>query len=300
MQRRMPLLATACTTLLLTTGVAAASAAVTADSPAAVAPGHYTGTIADGADWIADVPADWNGTLILFSHGFGPTVAADAPSAASQAELLSQGYALAGSSYDPNGSWWALDTAEGDQFATLAAVEHLLGGRPHRVIAMGESMGGLINSQIAEDGAGRVDAALDVCGLVGGGVNLNNYQLNAEYAMSLLLPGASGVQLRDFASTTDASRHKPCGAWIDQPSSASAWVILACIVVRSVDRPAPPRAHGAPEPAHSPSSLRSHGNLARVAAWEIAACGAKPSKPWKPPGHTCSSATPPACQIRLA
>ena len=205
MQRRMPLLAIACTTLLLTTGVSAASAAAIANSPAALAPGHYAGTIADGSTWIADVPADWNGTLILFSHGFGPTVAADAPSAASQAELLAQGYALAGSSYDPNGSWWALDTAEGDQFATLAAVEHLLGGRPHRVIAMGESMGGLINSQIAEDGAGRVDAALDICGLVGGGVNLNNYQLNAEYAMTLLLPGASGVQLRDFANTTDAT-----------------------------------------------------------------------------------------------
>ena len=217
MQRRMTVLAAAAsTTLLLTSGVSAASAstgapagATSADSGsgyrADVAPGHYSGTIADGANWIADVPADWNGTLILFSHGFGPLTAADAPSAASQAELLAQGYALTGSSYDPNGSWWALDTAASDQFATLAAVEHLLGGKPHRVISMGESMGGLINSQIAESGAGRVDAALDVCGLVGGGVNLNNYQLNAEYAMTLLLPGASEIQLRDYATAADAS-----------------------------------------------------------------------------------------------
>ena len=29
--------------------------------------------------WIADVPANWNGTLLLYSHGFGPLTAADAP-----------------------------------------------------------------------------------------------------------------------------------------------------------------------------------------------------------------------------
>lgn len=197
MQRRIPALtAAACTTVLLTAVIPAASAF----GAAAVGPGHYTGTIGDGATWIADVPANWNGTLILFSHGFGPTVAADAPSSASQTALLNQGYALAGSSYDPSGSWWALDTAESDQFATLAAVEQLLGGRPHRVISMGESMGGLINSQVAEDGAGRVDAALDLCGLVAGGVDLNNYQLNAEYAITKLIPGASGVQIRDYSS----------------------------------------------------------------------------------------------------
>jgi len=200
MQRRMSVLTAACTTLLLTATIPAASAGT-----GSVAPGHYTGTIADGATWIADVPAHWNGTLILFSHGFGPTTAADAPNDASESALLGQGYALAGSSYDPSGSWWALDTAESDQFGTLAAVEQLLGGRPHRVISMGESMGGLINSQIAEDAAGRVNAALNLCGLVGGGVNLNNYQLNAEYAITKLIPGASGVQIRDYASPADGT-----------------------------------------------------------------------------------------------
>ncbi|HXR70879.1 MAG TPA: alpha/beta hydrolase [Actinocrinis sp.] len=198
MQRRMPALFTSlCITLA--TGAGAASAAV---SPAAAPASHYTGTLADGATWIADTPAHWNGTLVLFSHGFGPPTAADAPSQASADALLSQGYALAGSSYDPNGSWWALASAERDQFATLTAVEQLL-GRPTRVLSVGESMGGLINSQIVQDGAGRINAALNLCGLVGGGVNLNNYQLNAEYAITKLLPGASGIPIRDYA-TPDA------------------------------------------------------------------------------------------------
>ena len=61
-------------------------------------------------------------------------------------------------------------------------------------------MGGLINSLIDQESYGRVQGAVTFCGLVAGGVDLNNYQLNAEYAMTELLPGAAGVQIRDFAS----------------------------------------------------------------------------------------------------
>src|SRR5260221_13853541 len=98
MQRRSLVL----TTALCTTLVVAAAAAGTADA-APPAPGHYTGTLADGATWIAATPANWNGTLLLFSHGFGPTTAADATSTASANALLAQAYALAGPSYDPTG-----------------------------------------------------------------------------------------------------------------------------------------------------------------------------------------------------
>src|SRR5437763_1782951 len=72
-----------------------ATAAHAAATESASAAGHLTGTLPDGATWIADVPANWNGTLLLFSHGFGPTTAADAPSDGSAATLLAEGYALA-------------------------------------------------------------------------------------------------------------------------------------------------------------------------------------------------------------
>jgi len=199
MQRRMFAL-TGLTCALVTGGVAPAAGAVH-HSPV---PGHYSGTLADGATWVADVPATWNGTLLLFSHGFGPTIAQDAPTADSATALLAQGYALAGSSYDPNGSWWALDSAETDQFATLGAFAATL-AKPRRTIAVGESMGGLINSQLAQDGAGRINGAVGFCGLVAGGVDLNDYQLNAEYALTALLPGGAGIQVRDFATPTDGT-----------------------------------------------------------------------------------------------
>jgi hypothetical protein len=106
---------------------------------ASAATTSYSGTLADSAQWIAQVPADWNGTVMLYSHGFGPLTAADAPSPGSAAQLLAQGYALVGSSYDVNGSWWALDTAVSDQFGSLAAFLQASGLHPRRTLAVGTS-----------------------------------------------------------------------------------------------------------------------------------------------------------------
>ena len=52
---------------------------------------HLTGTTSDGSQWIADVPSPWNGTVLLYSHGFGPLVAADAPDPITQQDLLERG-----------------------------------------------------------------------------------------------------------------------------------------------------------------------------------------------------------------
>ncbi len=162
---------------------------------------HYTGTLADGAIWIADVPTPWNGTVLLYSHGFGPLVAADSPDPVTQQALLDRGYALAGSSYDPNGSWWALDSALTDQFQTLTTVKALLPRSPRHVIAFGTSMGGLISELEDEHSNGRLDASLTTCGIVAGGLNLNNYQLDGEYAMTQLVnPTQQNIQLVNFPS----------------------------------------------------------------------------------------------------
>jgi hypothetical protein len=189
-----------CSALLAAVSLLCAPAAARAETTE-----HYTGTLADGTTWIADVPSDWNGTLLLYSHGFGDLTAADAPDPTTAAALLARGYALAGSSYDPNGSLWALDTAVRDQFGSLAAVEStVLPDKPEHVIAVGTSMGGLISALEAQNGAGRIDGALTTCGIVAGAINLNNYQLDGEYALAqLLLPGQN-VPLVDFSSGDEA------------------------------------------------------------------------------------------------
>ncbi len=186
---------------LAAAGVIALLAAVPAAG--ATSSGSYSGTTPDGSTWIADIPSSWNGTVLLYSHGFGPLVAADAPDPVTKQALLARGYALAGSSYDPSGSWWALDTALTDQFQTLSDVEALLPSAPRHVIAVGTSMGGLISSLEDEHSDGRLDGALTTCGIVAGAVNLNNYQLDGEYTMSQLLAPGEPIKLVHFSGPGD-------------------------------------------------------------------------------------------------
>jgi len=170
-------------------------------SPASASTAHFSGTLADGATWIADVPSNWNGVLLAYSHGFGPPLPANAPPAAKNA-LLDRGFALAGSSYDPNGSWWALQSAVRDQFETIdAVVSTALPHESDHVLAVGESMGGLISALEAEQGAGRIDGALTTCGILGGAIHLNNYQLDATHTIAtLLVPSGQAPKLYGFAN----------------------------------------------------------------------------------------------------
>ncbi|HEY7487799.1 MAG TPA: hypothetical protein VH912_25325 [Streptosporangiaceae bacterium] len=185
---------------LAAAAVLTTSLSITPATSADAASGHFTGTLADGSTWLADVPAQWNGTLLLYSHGFGPLTAQDAPSPAVGAALLARGYALAGSSYAP-GSLWALGSAVDDQLGTAEAVRGII-GRPRHTIAFGTSMGGLISALLGE--TGRVDGALTTCGIVAGGADLNNYQLDAEYALTALLAPGEAIRLTGYA-TPDAA-----------------------------------------------------------------------------------------------
>jgi hypothetical protein len=189
--------------------VAAAVVVAAAMSPAVAAQAAgpstaYTGMLPDGASWVADVPGTWNGTLILYSHGYGPLTAQDAPDPATRQDLLESGYALVGSSYS-GPSWWALKSAVDDQFAALRALETTI-GRPRRTIGWGTSMGGLVSALESQEARGRIDGTLTTCGLVAGALNLNDYQLDAEYAVAHLLSARpiKLVRYRNDAEAADA------------------------------------------------------------------------------------------------
>ncbi|MFF9774860.1 alpha/beta hydrolase [Streptomyces sp. NPDC013978] len=196
----------ALTALAATVVLSLTGASVSTATPAAAAPAveRLTGTLPDGAAWIADVPENWNGTLIVFSHGFGATTPQNAPREAVRLRLLEEGYALTGSSYDVSETLWALESAARDQVATVAAVTERI-GEPVRTLSIGQSMGGLVNAQLARSGAGGIDGALGLCGLVAGANDLHTYQLDAEYTIArLLLPGTP-VKLVDFASEAEGA-----------------------------------------------------------------------------------------------
>ena len=189
-----------CLAAALAISFAAVSPAA-ADEPSG--PRHVEGTVDDGATaWVADVPADWNGTVLLYSHGYRPSFAGipqtaqDAPDDATRQALLDRGYALVGSSFERSG--WTLDTAAEDQLQTLDAFRAAVGD-PARVLAVGTSMGGLVTAQLAERPGAPIDGAVPTCGLVHGGVDLLNYQLDGAHAIAqLLVPAGTPVRLADY------------------------------------------------------------------------------------------------------
>lgn len=191
------------TTLVM---AAAPAGAAVAQLPAATVTEETVtgGTLASGAQWAAEVPADWNGAVVLYSHGFRPgpaNPAWDAGFEPTADALKDRGYAVASSSYASAG--WALETAVDDQLGTLEAFSEEV-GTPRRTIAFGTSMGGLVSSLIAEVPDSGVDGVVSTCGLLGGGVNLNNYQLDGLHALAqLLLPGQE-VQLTGFRSGAES------------------------------------------------------------------------------------------------
>src|SRR4029077_17206750 len=101
--------------------LAIACALIASAVPAGAPGGTETGAI-DGANFVIEMPSvSWNGTLVLYSHGYvtpgSPLVARDAGDRATAGWLLANGYAIAGSSYSQNG--WALQEGFHDQIALL-------------------------------------------------------------------------------------------------------------------------------------------------------------------------------------
>src|SRR6267378_1061880 len=161
-----------------------------------------TGTLADGATYLIEVPANWNGTLFLYSHGYvvpgNANPAQDVGDPFTRFFMLSNGYALAGSSYATTG--WAIHEALPDQIAVLEVFEKIF-EHPKRTLAWGHSLGGIITAGLIQRNPRRFDAALPMCGVLSGGVATWNTALDGAFAFKTLL-GGSGLQLVNITDPT--------------------------------------------------------------------------------------------------
>lgn len=180
---------------LCAAAIAALGLALLPAGASAVTITTYTGTTTEASGLVSsykiEVPSDWNGTLVLYSHGysFTPIAATDVGDAATGAWLLSHGYALAGSSYALPG--WALQQAFQDQIAVLDVFDTRVGRHPARTIAWGHSLGGMITAGLVQLFPNRFTAALPMCGVVAGGPGVWNQGLDSEFAfVTLQAPGA--------------------------------------------------------------------------------------------------------------
>jgi pimeloyl-ACP methyl ester carboxylesterase len=147
-----------------------------------------TGTLPDGATYLIEVPANWNGTLFLYSHGYvvpgSPNPATDVGDPITGAAMLAQGFALAGSSYASTG--WAIQQALPDQISTLNIFDRRV-GHPKRTIAWGHSLGGIITAGLIQQYPNRFAGALPMCGVLSGGVATWNTALDSEFAFQQLI-----------------------------------------------------------------------------------------------------------------
>ena len=159
-----------------------------------------TGSIG-AAQYRIEVPATWNGTLFLYSHGYvAPgriNLATDSPFPLISAWLLDRGYAIAGSSYSSTG--WAIEDALKDQIAVLDLFNQRF-SKPKRVIAWGGSLGGIITAGLVQTYPDRFAGAIPLCGVLAGGVATWNTGLDGAYAFKTLLAPNSQLQLVDITN----------------------------------------------------------------------------------------------------
>src|SRR6266508_3204069 len=134
-----------------------------------VGPLNLSGEI-NGAPYRISVPDNWNGTLLVFAHGYRDK--ADHPGEVDdrtvtafwsdpvEEQMLQHGYAIAGSAYRDNG--WAVDEGIED---TNRLVEHFRSvvGVPRRTLLTGFSMGSLVAFHNAEHYGGLYDGFMPSC-----------------------------------------------------------------------------------------------------------------------------------------
>jgi len=148
-------------------------------SPAAkAAPLDLSGEL-HGAPFRIRVPEVWNGTLLIFAHGYRDKAdhpgeidnrnADVAPNPALEAPLLAQGFALAGSAWKDNG--WAVEDAIQDT-RNLALYFTANVAKPQRTIIVAASLGTFVGYKSMEQFNGIYDGALCLCSAGAGATRL--------------------------------------------------------------------------------------------------------------------------------
>ena len=119
----------------------------------------------NGAGYRVEVPANWNGKLVLWAHGFrGTGLELTVDDHPLRQYLLATGYAWAASSYSKN----AYDPAQGAKDThALTQLFNGLVGKPSRTYITGASMGGHVTGVVAEQWHKSYDGAMPICGVMG-------------------------------------------------------------------------------------------------------------------------------------
>ena len=160
--------------LLVTSGTARAA------DPACATANYVTscvGATSDSAPYSMMVPANFNGTVFIYSHGYRPNIPVPAgipgyggytvtntpqpgPNATVIGALLAKGYGVMGSGFSRQG-WNANEGVKTD--VELIGLFKKQFTKTKKVIAWGESLGGFITQALAESNGSLLSAAAPMC-----------------------------------------------------------------------------------------------------------------------------------------
>ncbi len=155
-----------------------AMATAVTDTVAMSTTSRWAGVL-NGAAYLVEVPANWNGKLVMYAHGYAGTGAAlNVGPPPIRRYLIQNGYAWASSSYAKN--YYDVragveDTnALANQFVAIAAKNTRTLVAPSKIYITGHSMGGHITAAAIEDEAAttavnkvKYAGAVPMCGVVG-------------------------------------------------------------------------------------------------------------------------------------
>lgn len=119
----------------------------------------------NNAGYRIEVPANWNGKLVMWAHGYrGTGLELTVENHPLRAFLIANGYAWAASSYSKN----AYDPSQGAKDThALTQLFNGLVGKPGRTYITGASMGGHVTGVVAEQWPNAYDGAMPICGVLG-------------------------------------------------------------------------------------------------------------------------------------
>lgn len=145
----------------------------------------YVGRSEEGAYYWMAVPAEWNGILVVHSHGGPRTQTPEANDEIDDLQRFSvmvrEGYAWAGSTYRRGGYGVRMAAEDTD---ILRRIFWTRFGRPRYTLLHGQSWGGNVAAKAAElyavagDGQKNYDGVLLTAGVIGGGTR--SYRFRAD------------------------------------------------------------------------------------------------------------------------
>lgn len=171
----------------------------TAMAGVAVTTDRWAGVL-NGASYRVEVPANWNGKLVMYAHGYrGTTLTPTTGNPTIRRYLIENGYAWAASSYAKN--WYDVRAGVEDtnalalEFTRIAAANGRTLAAPTKTYIIGHSMGGHIAAAAVEAetlatarNRVRYDGAVPMCGVTG-----DTELFNTFAAMQVAAQAVAGV-----------------------------------------------------------------------------------------------------------